>query len=341
LRTEIAVVVVHYGDPTVTLECLQALYACSGTAFDLYLVDNGASSESCALWEDFARERDAVHVLLNPENRGFAGACNQAIETVLESGGHYRAVALLNNDAIPTKGWLDCMQHCLDTNPGVDMVAARMMCQDPPDRIDSLGIVFYKSGIASNRKSPDEPLLGPCGGAALYSTRLLAELRRHCGEVFDERFFCYAEDTDLALRARALGFRCAMADDAIVHHWGSLSSGGRFNEFIAYHGLRNSLFALVKNLPAGFFMRHGGWILLMQLGVIGKYLIKGKPRLVWRIYRDFLADLPTMLAKRRCLQTATGGRQPAVPVSGKFYAPGYVLDTLHKLFRRDMLPPRN
>ncbi len=148
------------------------------------------------------------------------------------------------------------------------------------------------------------------------------------------------EEVNTALRARAMGFSCAMADDAVVYHWGSLSSGGRFNEFIAYHGLRNSLFTQVKNLPAGFFLRYGGWMVLMQCGVIGKYLVKGKFRLVWRIYRDFLAGLPTMLAKRRRFRTALGGPQLALPMSRKFYASGYVLDTLRNLFRRNIPPAR-
>jgi GT2 family glycosyltransferase len=87
----------------------------------------------------------------------------------------------------------------------------------------------------------DEVLLGPTGGCALLRRRLLEDLRAMHGAWFDEQFFCYAEDTDLVIRARWLGYRAAYAADAIVQHEGSLSSGGPDNDFVLYHGIRNSL----------------------------------------------------------------------------------------------------
>lgn len=336
----IAVVIVDYRRPDLTRECVESLYESSGIPFHLYLIDNAGNEESARPLKALIRETDTL--IRNPDNKGFAGACNQAIRLILDSGNDYRAVALLNNDAIVTHGWLDRMVRTLESDPGIDMVAARMMDRAQPDQVDSLGIVFYKSGIASNRKSLDEPLLGPCGGAALYSTRLLTAVQRAGGEVFDDRFFCYAEDTDLALRARALGFRCAMADDAVVYHWGSLSSGGGFNEFVAYQGLRNSLFTLVKNLPAGFFLRNAGWLLLMQSAVIVKYLVKGKFRLTWRIYRDFFAGLRSMLAKRRRFfqNLDKPPSRDTYPISRHFYDHEYLRKSIRSLHRRDISPAR-
>ncbi|TVR64835.1 MAG: glycosyltransferase family 2 protein [Candidatus Competibacteraceae bacterium] len=338
----IAVVIVNYLKPEMTLECIKSLYKNSQIPFDLFIIDNDSNDESAGLIKDFIQNLDHVSLIVNPDNKGFAGACNQAIELILNSGKDYRAVALLNNDAIAGEDWLDRMYRTLTSDAGIDMVASRMMNHEQPDQIDSLGIVFYKSGIASNRKSLDEPLLGPCGGAALYSVQLLVEIYRASGEIFDEQFFCYAEDTDLALRARALGFHCAMADDAVVFHWGSASSGGGFNEFVAYQGLRNSLFTLVKNLPTGFFLRNAGWLLLMQVAVIFKYLVKGKFSLVWRIYRDFFAGLRPMLAKRRRF-FANFSNAPTLatyPISRSFYDHDYLWRSIRSLPRRDIASTR-
>ena len=337
----IAVVVINYRHATTTLECLSSLYARAGHPFHLFLVDNAADEESRVALGNFAGRHDHVTLIINDDNRGFAGGCNQALAEVLRDP-RFHAVALLNNDTVVETDWLARMARRLDPERRIEMVAGRMVCFDRPEAIDSLGIVLYKSGIASNRKRPVEPLLGPCAGAALYTVSLLEAAREVAGHVFDPDFFCYAEDTDLALRARALGYQCVLADDAVVRHRGSLSSGGGYNEFVAYHGLRNSLFALVKNLPAGFFWRNFGWILLMQGAVMVKYLVKGKPGLLWRIYRDFGSGLPRILGQRQRLWARLGRRWTdwRQIVSPRFYDPDYLRQGLRTLHRRDIRSAR-
>lgn len=334
----IAVVVINYRRTAVTLACLESLYANAGMPFRLFLVDNASSPASRKSLEAFLARHDEQAVLLcNQDNLGFAAACNQAIGHILATADH-DVVALLNNDTLVTPGWLMAMARALDPDRNMHMVASRMLCLAKPHEVDSLGIVFYRSGIASNRKSPDEPLLGPCAGAALYSTKLLRAVQQLSGHVFDPVYFCYAEDTDLALRARALGFDCAQTDDAVVLHHGSLSSGGGFNEFVAYHGLRNSLFALLANLPPGFFLRNAHWILLMQAAVALKYLVKGRPDLLWRIHRDVLRGLPRTWRQRRIQKRRLGHRvlDWRSLVSERFYDPVYLRQSLWGLYRRDV-----
>ncbi len=338
----IAVIVINYRQTAVTLACLQSLDAHAETDFHLFLVDNAADDRSHAALTGWIASRAAdpseITFLSNADNLGFAGGCNQALDIILADE-RFNAVALLNNDTLIEPGWLLNLSAPLDPSRRIGMVAGRMMDLAHPERIDSLGIVFYRSGIASNRKDMRTPLLGPCGGAALYSADLLRAVRAIDGAVFDPAFFCYAEDTDLALRARALGYTCAFADDAVLRHHGSLSSGGGFNEFVAYQGLRNSLFALLKSLPAGFLWRNLGWILLMQCAVTVKYLIKGKPGLVWRIYRDLIRGLPRVLRQRRRIQAAMIAPRDDWQrwTCLRFYDRAYVRHGLRTLHRRDIL----
>jgi hypothetical protein len=337
----IAVIVINYRQVAMTLECLAALYAHAGTPFHLFLIDNAADSASLHALHRFTALRDNVTLISNEANVGFAQACNQALDQVWADP-RFTAVALLNNDTLIEPDWLARMARCLAPDQGLAMVAGRMMDYHRPDQIDSLGIVFYKTGIASNRKELAEPLLGPCGGAALYDLGLLDHLRRTTGYVFDPDFFCYAEDTDLALRARALGYGCAFAHEAVLRHRGSASSGGGYNEFVAYQGLRNSLFALVKNLPASFLARHLGWILAMQLSIAIKYLIKAQPRLIWRVYRDFWRGLPRILRQRHILQAGScvAPVDWDLLVSHSFYDPSYISHGLRTLLKRDIHPAR-
>lgn len=333
----IAVVVVNYRQPQMTVECLESLYIDPGIPFRLYVIDNAPDQGPPSALEQFVSAQPDTTWIRNERNLGFAAACNQALSRILNDSS-FHAVAFLNNDAVATPGWLHKMESHLDPEAQVAMVAARMLDYENPDQIDSLGIVLYRSGIASNRSTLSEPLLGPCAGAALYSVPLLHAVQGLSGYVFDPDFFCYAEDTDLAMRARALGFGCAFADDAVVLHRRTASSGGGYNEFVAYHGLRNSLFAMCKNLPGGFFLRNFGWILLMQLAVGLKYLAKGKPLLLWRIYRDFLRGWPRVRSQRReqCARLPHPWHDWADHVSSHFYDRGYIRDVIRTLHHRDI-----
>jgi GT2 family glycosyltransferase len=335
----IAVIVINYRQVTMTIECLTSLYAHAGAPFHLFVIDNAADTASDAALKDFSAHHANITHIRNDDNLGFAGACNQALK-LISADPRFDVVALLNNDTLVDPNWLAHMARRLDRDQHMAMVAGRMMDFQHPDRIDSLGIIFYKTGIASNRKDPAEPLLGPCGGAALYTMELLNSVAAVTGYMFDPDFFCYAEDTDLALRARALGFACAFADDAVVRHRGSASSGGGFNEFVAYQGLRNSLFALIKNLPTKFLVFHLGWLLTMQLAIVIKYLIKGHPRLLWRIYRDFVRGLPRTLRQRHAIQSHSSKKHNywVEFVSQRFYDPAYIAQGIRNLHLRDIRP---
>ncbi|MCF7992112.1 MAG: glycosyltransferase family 2 protein [Thiohalocapsa sp.] len=341
----IAVIVVNYRQIAATLECLESLLVNAGRPFELFVVDNAADSESrralAAFAGDNQRQGQAVTLFVNDDNLGFAAACNQALDPILDDP-RFDAVALLNNDTIVERDWLARIAAPFDPAGGIAMVACTMTDFERKDAVDSLGIVFYRSGIASNRKRPGDPLLGPCGGAGLYGTDMLRALRNRDGHVFDPLFFCYAEDTDLALRARSLGYGCAFAADAVVRHHGCLSSGGGFNEFVAYYGLRNSLLTLTKNMPLGFFLSNAFWIALMQIAVVAKYLVKGRPGLVLRVYRDYLRARSAIRRARtdatdRAPRAATNWRSWVCP---RFYDRAYIVAGLRSLHRRDIRPAK-
>lgn len=306
--SSLAVIVVNYQQTAATLACLDSLYRHAGTPFELVLVDNAATQDSSRQLGTWLETRHAegrpASYRPNADNLGFAVACNQALEPLLARP-EITAVALINNDTLVEPNWLSQLTRGLDPAQRIAMVASAMVDLADPTRVDNLGITLYASGIASNRRRPQSPLLGPCGGGALYSAELLRQVRAldNSGQVFDPAYFCYAEDTDVALRARALGYRCGFAPGARLRHHGSLASGGAGNRFVAYYGLRNSLFNLIKNLPGHFIRRNLHWIILMQAAVFLKYLIKGQPLLLWRIYRDLYRALPRLRRQRRHIQT--------------------------------------
>ena len=181
------------------------------------IVDNGAPSES----REIARAAGARVVEMG-SNAGFGQAVNEAVRT-----SDADLVVFLNDDCRPRP---DFVEEVLTTGreSGAAMIAAVLL--DPRGRIDSAGVEAdqsliaydYLHGAAYDPEAAPPPPLGPTGGAAGFDRAAFLGAGG-----FDERFFAYLEDVDLALRMRAAGQACAVAWRAVAvhHHSATLGSG--------------------------------------------------------------------------------------------------------------------
>jgi GT2 family glycosyltransferase len=331
----IAILIINHGTADATRTCLEALQAhLAHEDARVLVLDNGSGEADVRqLHEAIDGLAPRVELTASPVNLGFAGGMNRLLERAL-SLPEVDQVLLLNSDTQPRAGFLPAMRARLDPASRIDMVAANL--RNPrTGGVDSLGITLYRSTLASNRKRADEILLGPTGGCALLTRRLLEDLHAAHGEWFDEAFFCYAEDTDLVLRARWLGYQTAYAPDALVDHAGSLSSGGPENDFVLYHGIRNSLWWLVKDAPAGWFLRSLPWFILLHGGIVLRHLRRGRARVLWRLYRDAIKGLPAMRRKRARIRATrrVDVREFHRWIEPRFYEQGYVRRAWRELWR--------
>jgi len=330
----IAVLIINHGTVAATQACVTSVLAQDVADLRLYLLDNGSAPHEVAILGELAQQHPlAITFVASAQNLGLAAGMNRLLERALAEPS-VSEILLLNSDTLPAAGAIAALRAALDPMSRIDMVAANL--RTPlSEAVDSLGITLYRSTLASNRKRDDEILLGPSGGCALLTRRLLEDLRAQHGEWFDETFFCYAEDTDLVLRARWLGYGCAYAAAAVVHHEGSLSSGGAGNDFVLYHGIRNSLWWLVKNAPFGWFARSLPLFILLHCGIIARHLRRGRARVLWRLYIDAIKGLPAMLRKRQRIRSTR--RVPASTfrlwVEPRFYERDYVRRAWRELWK--------
>jgi GT2 family glycosyltransferase len=330
----IGVLIINHATAAATQACVGAVLAERSTGLRVYLLDNGSGASDAAMLAAYAQTKpDAVEFVASESNLGFAAGMNLLLHRALANPA-VDQVLLLNSDTQPMPGFLAAMQARLDAATRTDLVAAKLLYPQSSN-VDSLGIALYRSTLASNRKREDEVLLGPTGGCALLTRRVLEDLQTSHGEWFDESFFCYAEDTDLVLRARWLGYQPAYAADAVVYHAGSLSSGGPDNDFVLYHGIRNSLWWLVKDAPGGWLLRSLPWFVALHGGICLRHLRKGRARVLWRLYRDALRGLRSMRQKRkRIIATRrVPAREFARWVEPHFYERDYVRRAWRELWR--------
>ncbi|HEX4480919.1 MAG TPA: glycosyltransferase family 2 protein [Rudaea sp.] len=329
----IAVAIVNYRTTDATLDCLRALIAGTSANVRIHVLDNGSGHDAVVALQTFCDNNDRIQLSLSETNLGFAAGMNRLFTEVLADAS-IDDIVLLNSDTIPTPGFIDTMHAQLDRARRIDLVAARMLVANEGG-VDSLGITLFRSTLASNRKLDEEKLLGPSGGCALLTRRLLEDLKATHGECFDESFFCYAEDTDLAARARWLGYTPAYASGAVVHHARSLSSGGPDNDFVLYHGIRNSLWWLIKNAPLAWFLRSLPWFCALHIGIIVRHVRRGRGRVVWRLYRDAIKGIGAMRRKRAVIRETrrVAASEFASWVEPRFYQRDYVRRAWRELFR--------
>lgn len=324
---DVGYTIINYNTATQTLRCVASLVECLEPPAWILILDNGSAESDFGQLESGLSEARFSHIQLfrSDANLGFAAGSNFLVDQLLcLQACNY--IGLLNNDALAMPEMIGVLRRPLDvTDSAVGMSGARMHKLDSPEEVDTLGIAMYASLMPADRKDISDPYLGPTGGCCMMTRCFVEDMKATTGYLFDERFFCYCEDTDLALRANLLGYRPAYVDQLAALHEGQASSRTRADRFIAYHGLRNSLWMHWKLIPTSILARHSPWLLLAHLLTIARHTLSGQPGVLFAIYRDAFGQLPALLAERAKFRK-TARVAPSTlrqSISSRFYRRGY------------------
>ncbi len=185
----------------------------------------------------------------------------------------------------------------------------------PFDVVQNAGSIVLVGGYGADRGflerdndqygSSDE-VFAWCGGGVLLRPAYLQQVG-----LFDERFFAYYEDTDLAWRGRAQGWRYRYVPTSVLRHQHATTSvegSATFNRYVE----RNRLIMLTKNAPRRLAFDAVWRYLLTTLSyarrdVLGPLRRAGRPRLGvvhLRVvsFGSYLRLLPALLGDRRALR---------------------------------------
>lgn len=293
----VSVIIVNHNGARYLVPCLTALERQTFRDFQVVMVDNASADGSVELVrEQFPR----VKVIVNRTNRGFAAANNQAIRATRSP-----FVVTLNNDTEPEPRWLEELMRVAAVDERVGSVASKMLFHSQPDIINSAGIALDRVGIAWDRLggARDDPteatprvVFGACAGAALYRRAMLDDVG-----LFDEAFFMYHEDVDLAWRARLRGWNCLYAPSARVLHHHS-ATGVEGSPFKGRLLGRNKWWTVVKNYPAPALWYHLPLILGYDLASVLYATVFRRDISALRGRLWALRGLPVMLRARRQIQ---------------------------------------
>jgi GT2 family glycosyltransferase len=154
-----------------------------------------------------------------------------------------------------------------------------MLFAHTPTRIASAGLAVHRNGVvlddllgvrSAALASEPRPIFGPSAGAAAYRRAMLDDVG-----AFDEDFFMYLEDADLAWRARLRGWESLHIPEAATLHIYSASSG-QGSPLKQFHLARNRLWCLRKNLPREIARLHARQIAAYDLGALAYATLTGQ-----------------------------------------------------------------
>lgn len=171
------------------------------------VVDNGSAPAALATVRSGLPE--SVELVVLPRNRGFGPGANAGFRHVLANPRPDDAewIGLAPHDAEPADDCLARMVAAVEARP-----RAGLACADFGDGATPV-VDPYFGGILAPATVAEgwEPAGHPHGTLMLARRQVLSEVG-----LFDERYFAYCEEADLALRAKASGWETGLIRGAIV-----------------------------------------------------------------------------------------------------------------------------
>jgi GT2 family glycosyltransferase len=262
----ISAVTITWNSREVISGCLESLLAEGTDIAEIIVVDNASTDGT----RELIREQyPTVRLIENEENLGFAGGANQGIRA---SSGEF--VLLVNPDVSFEAGFVASLVDAISKD-GRAGAAAPKLIRPGGGVIDSAGLLMRKDRKAVDRGRDEQDtgqydtpcrVFGACGAAALLRRSMLEDVAVG-GEYFDETFFAYKEDVDLAWRANLLGWKAVYVPGASAVHgrgW-KQSSRDKIPRYIRRHSHKNRYLAILKNDDLVNLVAHLPHVLFYEL----------------------------------------------------------------------------
>ena len=232
----VTIIIPTYGGVDYPLRCLASIAAAPpATPFEVLVADDATPGEDVLALERVS----GLRFIRWPENMGFLRSCNAAAK--LAKGDF---LFFLNNDTEILPGAVDTLVELFDARPDAGLVGSKLIY--PDGRLQEAGGIMWRDGSAwnyGNLSDPQRPEFNYVrevdyiSGAAIMLPRALWE---EMGG-FDEHFLpAYCEDSDLAFRLRAAGWKVLYQPRSVVIHHEGITHGTDTSQGVKAHQVINT-----------------------------------------------------------------------------------------------------
>ncbi len=291
----VSIVVVTWNSARFLPRCIAGIRAQTYEPIEVIVVDNASSDASVALAAGF-------EFIRNDTNRGFSAAVNQGIAVARGA-----FVLLCNPDAFLDQRYVAELVSAITADDRIGSATGTLL-REVGDVIDSAGIRMTRSGrhldiqkvtegvapptsavIVSREALPSNEnaaevggatlrsnaaeVFGVSGAAGMYRMSFLRDVAID-GEIFDEDFFAFREDADIAWRGQLLGWRSIHVPAATARHVRRVTPErrGELPPEINMHSVKNRFLLRMKNEGAYLAIRNAPFELARDLIVIAAVL---------------------------------------------------------------------
>ena len=341
---KIAINIVTWNSAKYIADCLHSIARQTATSFFVQVIDNNSKDGTVAI---IKKDFPLAKVLVNEKNNGFSGAHNQGIELAREAGAEF--VLVTNPDIILAPNFLEELMKEVEKHPEAGSFGGKLLRVDSPQSplikgkngfppapfnkggvIDSVGLKIYRNRGAVDLGGGEEDqgqfeeikeVFGISGALALYRLEALKDIKldSHDSQIFankfasfeyfDNDFFAYKEDVDLAWRLQLAGWKSLYLPRAVAWHrrearssegWKKIFKSRRQKSgVINYYSYKNHWLMLVKNEYFRNFWRDLPWIASYEVRKLA-YILFFEPQTLFAIIKFFI-QLPKMLKKRKII----------------------------------------
>lgn len=297
----VSVHIVTYNCSKDIRDCLKAVFQQSYPINKVIVIDNASHDETSTILQTYGKQ---IELILNELNVGFAPAHNQAMK---RSTCDYFLV--LNPDVILHPDYVSELMNFAEANPNAGSLTGKLVWKQDPGLVDSTGLIINKArrafdrgrGQAEQNWNKTEKVFGVSGAAPLYCKQMVTDVSVE-GQFFDETFFAYKEDVDVAWRAQLLGWDSYYVPSAMAQHERGWKANSRSQQplFVRKHSYINRYKMMIKNDSIKHLILHSPFIIPFELLSILFILLK-EPKLITS-WGSLFKEYPQLVRKRKFIQ---------------------------------------
>ncbi len=305
----VSVLLVTWNSAPFLPECFASIDRQEYRDLEVIVVDNASSDAT----RDLLRARESHwHVIYNDRNSGFAAGQNLAISA---SRGEW--LLCLNPDVMLAPDFIRRLVEAGDRHVEAGSVCGKLLRWNPdavPSQtriIDSTGIYFTRNLRHLDRGAEEidqgqydraQWVFGATGAAAMFR-RSFVEAVSVDGEFFDQEFFAYREDADLAWRAQLMGWKCLYEPSAVAWHVRRVTPERRKSlpHAINWHSVKNRFLMRGKNASGWLCWKLFWPVAWRDLMVMGYALLRD-----WRMLSAVVYPLQAPLRHSRETEEYSG-----------------------------------
>ena len=267
---KVAVQIVTFNSEPDILDCLKLLKMQSYPICRILVIDNQSLDHTVHCTKNSQFYKD-ITLVENKVNNGFAGGHNQAFKL---SESDY--VLVLNPDVQLHPDYVYHLVQKLEQDEKIGATTGKLFRDRGNQILDSTGLIIKKNRRTFDRGAGEmddgqydleTDIFGVSGAAAMFRREMITDVSMH-GEFFDETFFAYKEDVDVAWRAQLFGWKSAFVPEAIAYHkrgWQGEKKRTQISLNIRKHSYINRYYTILKNDALSYFLLHLPIILFYEV----------------------------------------------------------------------------